>query len=80
MNDGGPAFPCCEDHKIASDLPWTCGMSLRAYFAGLAMQATIPANYHMSAVGTRWLDPGTAAKEAVDAADALIAALEVKHE
>lgn len=83
INDGGPAFP--HTHIIGingmlHDAQSVGGMSLRAYFAGQAMQATIPANYHMSAVGTRWLDPGTAAKEAVDAADALIAALEVKHE
>ena len=31
-DDGGPAFPVAEDHKVAADIPWTCGMSLRDYF------------------------------------------------
>lgn len=33
-DDGGPAFPVAEDHKIASDLAWTSGMTLRDWFAG----------------------------------------------
>lgn len=37
IDDGGPAFPCAEDHKTASDFEWTAGMSLRDYFAGQAL-------------------------------------------
>ena len=33
QQDGGPAFPVAEDHKVAADLEWTCGMTLRDYFA-----------------------------------------------
>jgi hypothetical protein len=33
IDDGGPAFPVAEDHKVASDILWTQGMSLRAYAA-----------------------------------------------
>jgi hypothetical protein len=43
INDGGPAFPVAEDHKVAADLPWTCGMTLRDYFAAKAMQAILSA-------------------------------------
>ena len=70
INDGGPAFPCAETHKIASDLPWTCGMSLRAYSAGLAMQAAIAGRDCA-------LDPQMVASTSVIFAEALIAALEV---
>ena len=41
MNDGGPAFPVAENHKVADDIAWTCGMTLRDYFAAKAMQALI---------------------------------------
>lgn len=37
LNDGGPAFPVAENHKVAADIPWTCGMTLRDYFAGQAL-------------------------------------------
>ena len=40
LDDGGPAFPVAEDHKVAADIPWTCGMSLRDYFAAKAMQSS----------------------------------------
>lgn len=71
MNDGGPAFPCCENHKIAADIPWTCGMSPRAYFAGLAMQG-------LMADPNEDGDSETIARKSIAVADALIAALEVK--
>lgn len=34
FDDGGNVFPVAEDHKVAADLPWTCGMTLLDYFAG----------------------------------------------
>ena len=36
IEDGGPAFPVAEDHKVAADIDWTCGMTLRDYFASKA--------------------------------------------
>jgi len=36
-NDGGPAFPVAENHKVAADVPWTQGMTLRDWFAGQAL-------------------------------------------
>jgi hypothetical protein len=39
INDGGPAFPVAEDHKVADSLPWTAGMTLRDWFAGQALAA-----------------------------------------
>lgn len=37
VNDGGPAFPVAENHRVAADLPWTGGMTLRDWFAGQAL-------------------------------------------
>lgn len=34
IDDGGPAYPVAENHKVADDLPWTCGLSIRDWFAG----------------------------------------------
>lgn len=39
LDDGGPAFPCAEDHKVASDILWTQGMSKRELFAAILMHA-----------------------------------------
>jgi hypothetical protein len=53
INDGGPAFPVAEDHKIAADLDWTCGMSLRDYFAAQALPAlvaVVSAGHHQTVV------------------------------
>lgn len=66
--DGGPAFPVAEDHKVAADIPWTCGMSLRDYFAAAAMQGL---------VSTRWASSRThdeLAAEAFRQADAMLRA------
>lgn len=41
-----PAFPVAEDHKVASDFEWTCGMSIRDYFAAKAMQGLMAAQIH----------------------------------
>lgn len=74
MNDGGPAFP--HTHIIGingmlHDTQSIGGMSLRAYFAGLAMQAAIAGRDCA-------FDPQKVASTSVIFADALIAALEVK--
>lgn len=37
QHDGGPAFPVAENHAVAADIGWTCGMSLRDYFAAAAL-------------------------------------------
>lgn len=37
MIENIPAFPTAEDHKVASDIPWTAGMTLRDWFAGHAV-------------------------------------------
>jgi len=67
MNDGGPAFPC-EDYTVRD------GMTLRDWFAGQAFVAIYP----------QWRGGNVqvVAKEAVYAADALIAELkqEATHE
>lgn len=77
MNDGGPAFPMPVPHyATAEDTGGKLehnGMSLRAYFAGQAMQAAIAGRDCA-------LDPQMVAATSVIFAEALIAALEVKHE
>lgn len=70
MNDGGPAFPCAEDHKVAADIPWTCGMSKRELFAVILMHA------EMVTGGVN----SENAQNAADAADALLAALAAPKE
>lgn len=66
INDGGPAFPLSGD---GPNVPYfNQGMSLRAYFAGQAMQGMLAnpdKDYGISAL----------AEESVEHADALIAAL-----
>lgn len=84
--DGGPAFPCAEDHKVAADLPWTCGMSKRELFAAIAMHGVMVEPISGSNSLAQYLaqtEPGDVekpgarmARAAVTAADALLDALE----
>lgn len=69
MNDGGPAFP--TDFDMSTFKNANQGMSLRAYFAGLAMQG-------LMADPNEDGDSETIARKSIAVADALIAALEVK--
>lgn len=80
INDGGPAFPVDEhgDSVVGPDgatyyqHPSHPGMSLRAYFAGLAMQGMVAGRKcELADVNVADL-----ARSAVYVADALIAALE----
>lgn len=80
-NDGGPAFP--HTHIIGingmlHDAQSLGGMSLRAYFAGLAMQGLYSGPYrnHVADYETSKL----VIEEAVGIADAMLAALEVPRE
>lgn len=81
MNDGGPAFPMDEhggsmvgpDGVTYYQHSAHPGMSLRAYFAGQAMQAAIAGRECA-------LDPQVVAATSVIFAEALIAALEVRSE
>jgi hypothetical protein len=41
QDNGGLAFPVAEDHQVADNLPWTCGMSLRDWFAGQASGSAV---------------------------------------
>lgn len=76
MNDGGPAFPNARlisagprgEYEVTVPIG---GMSLRAYFAGLAMQG-------LMADPNEDGDSETIARKSIAVADALIAALEVK--
>lgn len=90
MNDGGPAFP--HTHIIGingmlHDTQSIGGMSLRAYFAGQAMQAMLTSGYSFPSAAAMIRDKAEQAGETVEQfvcrnaakhADAMIAALEVK--
>lgn len=88
MNDGGPAFPVHEHGGSCLDangcthcqFPSHHGMSLRAYFAGLAMESLIMHNHKQRFEGAPSIQYSATAYEAVWYADAMIAALEVKYE
>lgn len=75
IDDGGPAFPVAEDHKIASEFPWTQGISMRDYFAAAAltgMMANPNRKNNSSALATMH------ATEAYEFADAMLAARKAK--
>lgn len=80
INDGGPAFPMPVPHyATAEDTGGKLehnGMSLRAYFAGLAMQGMLAGR--KCDLGDVNLADMT--ESATKIADALIVALEVRHE
>jgi hypothetical protein len=71
INDGGPAFPVAEDHKVADSLPWTAGMTLRDWFAGQALAGVL-------ADGTVDLPADRLATTAFGIADAMLKAREAQ--
>lgn len=77
IDNGGPAFPCPVGHIECEHL---AGMSLRAHFAGLAMQSAImrlSSNELLTfKSGPQMRD--TIANDAVMMADAMIALLKTK--
>lgn len=70
VNDGGPAFPSSDAKLEAGDTLYQ-GMSLRAYFAGQALQGMLS---HPNSDGTI----GEFVRWAVDYADEMIRQLSVK--
>lgn len=92
MNDGGPAFP--HTHIIGingmlHDTQSIGGMSLRAYFAGKAMEGMMRCLCDNSEIAVAMFKAGRergetiveyVSRTAVESADALIEALEVKYE
>lgn len=73
IDDGGPAFPVAEDHMIASEFPWTQGISMRDYFAAAALMGTIA--FPIPGTEKR---PENAARECYAYADAMLAARKAK--
>ena len=67
--DGGPAFPFeCKWHKKdGSTLGPHPGMTLRQWYAGMALQAGL------ARAGNGWGDPEGVAKDAFAYADAMLA-------
>lgn len=84
IDDGGPAFPATitldretgahKPHQVGNDDFVMPGMSLRAHFAGLAMQGCLAGHYSQYGHENYW-PPSRVADHAVECADALIAAL-----
>jgi hypothetical protein len=77
MNDGGPAFP---HRELNSDglYEFSAGMTLRDWFAGLAMQGALATGYKEGAGRMDWhymLSTG-----AYQIADAMLKAREVNDE
>jgi len=74
INDGGPAFP----HSVRSfELSQSKtssfdGMSLRDWFAGMALPAIIQGNTELAKLGVK-SSSGTIASDAYKAADAMLA-------
>lgn len=78
INDGGPAFPSpnavrCGEFQTNGH----AGMSLRAHFAGLAMQAMVQGHFSHYGHDDYWPRDQIAA-EAIEMADAMLSALEAK--
>jgi hypothetical protein len=87
-NDGGPAFPIATKHvqsvadregvpvaTVSKNLGTYPGMSLRDWYAGMALQGYMAYSHPQSIVGTF---PESAAETAYQCADAMIAARERK--
>lgn len=86
IKDGGPAFPVGDQ----STHPLLIGMSLRDWFAGMALQGMLAADSsysgpRWSGVGTderyqrgggKWVDPAGVSRQAYEIADAILAARE----
>jgi len=72
-SDGGPAFPTQENvnDPRSSGLIFTQGMTLRDWFAGMALQGYMAYSHPQSIVGTF---PESAAKTAYQCADEMLTA------
>ena len=84
MNDGGPAFPGAEHNMNREDAPvdqWE-GMSLRDWFAGMAMQAWLTNNQAVEVLRDKYGDqlPQAVAVVAYEQADALLTIKEQETE
>jgi len=77
IKDGGPAFP--RARYVRPDDAINDGMSLRAWFAGMAMQGLIPI-IGIPEVGPDELWDADTAKRAVKLADAMLAELSKPRE
>jgi len=81
--DGGPAFPVAIMGRLADGQPMTGydfgvqGMSLRDWFAGMALQGYMAYSHPDSVMGTF---PKVSAKVAYQCADEMLAARERKED
>lgn len=82
IDDGGPAFPSEQGHMPDGtwNQTWKPGMSLRKFYAGLAMQGFIMQGNHEEVLANaKQFDGGNVpmhvARVALEFADAMIAAL-----
>jgi hypothetical protein len=79
-NDGGPAFPVPDTYHPNGQVQYgSCGMSLRDYFAGRAMQAELTGRSHPNSGGNPVDYAGPICERAYQLADAMLAARERKE-
>ena len=75
-NDGGPAFPIRFRYEKSDGSIVTHeadGMSLRQWYAGMALQGLLAESAHPQSAGS-WKQAGSFAANAFELADAMIAA------
>ena len=75
-NDGGPAFPDQGQRKETNgtwNQQWSPGMSLRDWFAGMALQGLLAAEAHPRSIGTTYELQEQIPEHAYKFADAMIA-------
>ncbi len=81
-NDGGPAFPCPDDYTQEGKPVYgpknLQGMSLRDWFAGMALQGWLASFGPDAAHPVRNESQGDVALQAYEMADAMLAARERK--
>jgi len=70
--DGGPAFPLAVDCSGGSRTEYQIGMSLRDWFAGMALSGLIPKDYSSGPCNA------AAAERCYAIADAMLAARKAK--
>lgn len=89
IDSGGPAFPVVskseDGHQCGESLWQFTGMTLRQWYAGMAMQGLVSSKEAMALIGQEAMFLGqpplsTMASKAFEAADAMIAALKTKSE
>ena len=81
-NDGGPAFPSGKSERpgFENSLPYYEGMTLRDWFAGMALQGQLSLKEVQQAIAADTLTALVLAGSSYEYADAMLAARERKED